>query len=519
MSADRKKLPRVSLCVIVFQLLSTIAFLGFVYAQANMISELEGNRIGYLSMLATAALMVLYIVLELLEYNCREHEYALCCRKTKAMAAQAFSHQLPEQLEKTQEQYISYFANEVGTVLEQTVYMRLFIQKQLIMVVLSFLMLVAFTRACSILVLVSAVIFGFLIHNVGKKLPQKQSKVQEAKASFLEEILELHRGVGEIHINQMEHLAEGDFERANQAVEYAIQDYKSGVLQTILLATAQNMMIYIIILIAGGLLAINGVVGIGIFISATELSVQVLNGWSVITQLQSIVTSCQPMTQQLEQFLSQQGDTLWKTQAPVGDVLIELQNVSVQYGQETPLLENVNIALKRGRKYLLCGSSGCGKSTLAEYIVGRKRSNGGKIIRYTDRIAYVPQSPFLFPGTLKENLALGINYTESDMKRILSQVGLELDLYMDVEHDGNNLSGGQKARVALARALLTKPELLVVDEVTANLDKELAQRIEKVLMDASPDMTLLQITHTVYDLTQYDDVFKVNNRCICEVRK
>lgn len=509
-------LPCVSNRVFVLQLLSALSFTGYVYTQTLMISELENNSINYILIITTVVLLVVYVTMELLENMCREQEYAGCCYRTKVMAAQSYMQHKNDDSSKTSEQFISYFTNEISTILEQNVYLRLFVQKQIIMVGLSFCLLLVLTSAGSILVFISAVFFGVCINYLGKNLPQKQRLVQEAKTAFLDELLELHNGVGEIHINQMEDLAENDFARANDRVEQEIKKYRSNVLSTSVLAVAQNMLIYIIVLICGGILAEEGYVGVGVFISAAELSVQVLNGWSIVAKIYPIVKSSQPMTDQLKLFLAAKGAEQ-KVQPTNGDILIDIKNASMQHSEEASLLVGVNMTILKGKKYLLCGNSGSGKSTLAELIAGRKSNIHGIVEKYTDKIAYVPQSPFIFSGTLRENLTLGKNYSARKIAFVLEQVELDLDVDLEIQTDGNNLSGGQKSRIALARAMLSDPDLLIIDEVTANLDKELAVRIEKVLLDEYPNMALLQIAHNVHHRRKYDAVFRVENKHVYEV--
>lgn len=513
-----KMSPNSLIRITFLQFLTTIIYLGFVFFQTRLISGLEKNILKYSFLLVTFLLLALYILLELWENFTREYEYAVCSGKTKELAARAFAYQAAEAHRKTEDMYISYFSNEISAVLTQNLYVRLFLQKQLIMIGLSFCMLFMLARVCSMIVLFSAVFFGVLIHVLGKKLPEKQHEIQNEKAGFLERLLELHKGVHEIHINQMEDLAEQEFARANSCLERSQFRYRSLLLNIETMAVGQNMLIYILILISGGILASNGIVGIGVFVSAAELSVQILNGWSVVMDFYSIVKSSQPMKLELEQFISHEGSVLRETMPPNGEVLVEVRGLSIQYDQQEPILKDISLSIQKGRKYLLIGESGCGKSSFVECLAGHRQGVRGEVRFYTDRIAYLPQTPFLFSGTLRENLTLGRAYSTAALCEILQKVGLKLELDLMIEPEGNSLSGGEKARVALARALLMEPELLIVDEVTANLDRQLGQQIEKLLLFEYPNMALFQVSHNIYLPDQFDVTFRATGQGIYEVK-
>lgn len=499
------------------QLISMAFFLSFIAMQTRLMSGLESGAAESPVLLATVLLLALYILLEAMENRTREYVYASCVKKTKRKAAEAFLRQTWNT--RTTEESISYFSNEIGTVLEQNVYLGLFIQKQLIFTVLSFCMLFALVRAGSLVILLSAVLFGWVMHTLGKTLPEKQRAVLSEKAGFLAVLLELHRGLGEIHINQMEPLAEEDFIQANRASEQAGKRYKAALNNLETLGAGQNMLIYIFILIAGGLLASKGVVGVGVFVSAAELSVQALSAWSTIMKLYPIVKSSQPMKKELEALIACPGGPFREVLPASGDVLAEVRNLDIQYGQAPPLIKNINFSIQKGKKYLLTGDSGCGKSSLAGYLSGLLRGESGEVLVYTRRIAYVPQTPFLFPGTLRENLTLGQEIGDDVLRDMMRRMSLSLSLDMVVAPEGNNLSGGEKARAALARALLTDPEVLIIDEVTANLDSGLEEQVENLLLTECPNMALFQIAHGVKAPERFDTVFQVKEHRLLEVGK
>jgi len=162
---------------------------------------------------------------------------------------------------------------------------------------------------------------------------------------------------------------------------------------------------------------------------------------------------------------------------------IRLEHISFAYIEDKYILKDINLTIKKGEKIAFVGESGSGKSTLVDIIIGLYRPNSGKI--YIDdtelnlsnikswrrKIGYIPQSIYLFDGTVAENVAMGEEIDKEKMIRVLKQANIwdflkehhqGLDTF--VGEGGVKLSGGQKQRVAIARALYFEPEILVLDE-------------------------------------------------------
>lgn len=171
-----------------------------------------------------------------------------------------------------------------------------------------------------------------------------------------------------------------------------------------------------------------------------------------------------------------------------GDIVF--QNISFRYGTRRLLLEDFSMTVKAGSKVAIVGESGAGKSTIAKLLLNFYSCEAGEIsisgfpisdIRLDvlrDKIAYVSQDTFLFSGTIMENLIFGIQ--KPDMEDVLhcckmacvdsfvKDLPLKYETFID--ENGGNLSGGQQQRIAIARALLKKPDILILDEATSHLD-------------------------------------------------
>ncbi|WP_082807907.1 ABC transporter ATP-binding protein [Helicobacter himalayensis] len=192
---------------------------------------------------------------------------------------------------------------------------------------------------------------------------------------------------------------------------------------------------------------------------------------------------------------------------------IELKNISFYYDANKPIIENFNLTIFKGDKIAFCGSSGAGKSTLVDLIIGIYKPKEGKILvdnveinnhnlrSWRKKIGYIPQTIYLFDGSVAENVAFGSMMEESRVieacrkANILDFLNEHNGIYTRVGEGGILLSGGQKQRIGIARAIYDDPEILVLDEATSALDSQTEAKIMDQVYDVAQNKTLLVIAH------------------------
>jgi putative ATP-binding cassette transporter len=185
---------------------------------------------------------------------------------------------------------------------------------------------------------------------------------------------------------------------------------------------------------------------------------------------------------------------------------LTFDNLTLSLPDGRKLIENQFLSLPAGEPVLLTGPSGAGKSTLFRAIAGIWPFGSGTVSRPAGTALFLPQKPYFPLGSLKRAVAypaLEDSVTDDAVRAALANAELPLliDRLTDIENWGQNLSGGEQQRLAIARALLTKPDWLFLDEATSALDAPTATRIHQALLDHLPGTTIIAITHRDVSVT------------------
>lgn len=214
---------------------------------------------------------------------------------------------------------------------------------------------------------------------------------------------------------------------------------------------------------------------------------------------------------------------------PLGKIeQLEIQNLTFRFPGRSRLLEDVSVSVRKGEMIALLGESGCGKTTLLQLLQRFYEPESGAIIingnlewndisipSWRNRIAAVPQHIKIFNGTLLDNICLGnVQKEAGQIVAFCKQYGF--DRYFStfpqqyatlLGEEGANISGGQQQLVALARALYQKPDVLLLDEATAAMDRETEQKMLRLLFSIKEEMSIILVTHRVQSAKLADHIY------------
>lgn len=300
----------------------------------------------------------------------------------------------------------------------------------------------------------------------------------------------------------------------NAQQELALPTQMLSILPTFLTALATTC-----ILIVGGLRVMNGSLSIGMLIAYQSLTQQFLGPVNNLLNFGSTLQELEADLNRLDDVLQNPIDSEVDRMNKAGEITnnqsffitqdsfqlegyVELRNVTFGYNRlDSPLIENLNLSLKPGQRVALVGGSGSGKSTVAKLVTGLYTPWSGQILfdgvlrsHYprsilANSLAMVEQDIFLFAGTVRENLTLwDATVPEADLVEACMDAAIhDLILNMPSGYDavlnegGMNMSGGQRQRLEIARALVRNPAVLVLDEATSALDAETELIIDRNL--------------------------------------
>jgi ATP-binding cassette subfamily B protein len=212
---------------------------------------------------------------------------------------------------------------------------------------------------------------------------------------------------------------------------------------------------------------------------------------------------------------------------------LSFRNVSFRYPNSKEVLHKVSFNLERGKTYAFVGPTGGGKTTTASLIARLYDATRGTILldgkdirsyepeERSRKIGFILQEPFLFSGTIRDNILYGNtlyrNLSNEQLSEVISEAGLEsllerFDQGLDtkVQTTGDGISLGQKQLIAFMRAVLRKPELLILDEATANIDTVTEQLLDSILKKLPETTTRVIIAHRLNTIENADEIFFVN---------
>lgn len=366
-----------------------------------------------------------------------------------------------------------------------------------------------------------------------QKHERQRSDLFEGYTSYIREVLGAFQI---IKANDLEDKVKDDFYNKSEGIQY--KGYIIDKIYTFVSASQQFIMMISIfsIFLVSVYMAIKGSITAGAVILIINNMERMFFPLMSLTETFPRVISVKSLFEKIDESLENQDN--YEETLELNDFKhsIEFKNVYFSY-EDNPVLENIDLSLKKGGKYLIVGPSGGGKSTLLKLLRKYFNPTAGEILvdginlkdikkeSYFKNISNVEQQVFLFEDTVKNNITLYKDYTDEEINLAIDRAGLTdfikgLPEGLDtmIYDNGKNISGGEKSRIAIARGLLAKADIIFLDEAFASLDARVAREIEKTLLSLEGVM-VVNVSHVVFDETKdkYDQVFVVKNKAVLAV--
>jgi len=388
-----------------------------------------------------------------------------------------------------------------------------------------------------VLTLVSAALIYIFKHPY-KKINMEQ---MEAGARLNSHIIESLKGIETIKVHAAEEKSIEKLE--NEYIRNLKIAFKEGVLSNIQgsISGAVSTIGNLVLMYIGARMIMDGKITLGSLMAFTTLSGYFMDPIGRLISLQLSIQEASISLKRISEIYEvekeQDEDDFEKVKIEKIDGDIELNNITFRYGSRSPVLKDVSIKIPKGKKVALVGESGSGKTTISKLILkyytpeeGKINVNGYNIeeldlYNLRQNISYVPQNVELFSGSIKDNITLGRpNASYEEIKAACENAGcsefierLPGKYGTFLEESGGGLSGGEKQRLALARALIKKPKFMILDEATSNLDFISEAKIFNTLFKKGRNITMLIIAHRLSTIRDCDIIYVMDKGKVVEV--
>ena len=367
-------------------------------------------------------------------------------------------------------------------------------------------------------------IYFFVFKAINKRLRKYGKEERTLYAPLVSRSNEMIQGIETIHYDNQSDFFEARYVRSLDSFLHGAKRLQR--FRTLGMSTNTFLLglLPFAVLVLGGVLVVQGDMTLGglfaFYAYVQYLEEPICNLTDVNINLQSSVGS----KERLDEILNYPDDNQHNGRALTEPIsAIHFEDVDFHYEEKKDSLKNFTLSLGRGDRLAISGPSGAGKSTLIKLLLGQLKSSRGDVrinsqsvqdiqsASYIPKIAYVRQNPFMFEGTMLENIAYGAGLDGVDKAFDIACLDtfttLDALSEQEIRQNGENISGGERQRIAIARAILKDADVLILDEPTSALDTETERRFVQKL-----DAFLAQKPTMLICITHRDAILSICNK-------
>ena len=368
-----------------------------------------------------------------------------------------------------------------------------------------------------------------------KEITRTEKNLSKENADFMEFMRDTLSGYFVIKSFHAESELEGRFHEENIEIEKAKFFRRFAEENINLLSTAASVVMRLGVFLFGAWLSLsNRHITPGIVLAFLQLLTFVITPIEKIPSLFANRKAARSLIAQTEELFYEKPDEQGKIEINTLRSAIEVQNLSFSYENTEKALQAISLTIHAGKKYAIVGASGSGKSTLFKLLTKYSNEYDGNILfdgidlrnitysSLSEIISEVQQNVFVFHDSIYNNICLYKKISEEKFDYVIQKSGLSSLIQQKGKNfscgaNGSKLSGGEKQRISIARALLRNASVLLMDEASSALDEKTADEIMNSILDM-PDITSLVITHRLNStlLKKYDGIFVLHHGKIVE---
>jgi len=394
-----------------------------------------------------------------------------------------------------------------------------------VIVSMSILLYLQWSMALLIIAGAALIVVGPLLLN--KRSAEIYQQYKEQAAALNSDVTENVKAQKLIKSYSLQQVMQDRFEQ--RLKQLFVSSYSLNIINAALgrVPMVSLLFVNLVIMLYGSYLALTDHITIGELVAFYTMYMSMGNSVFSLTFIIPAITNAKVSIERIEQAMQQEEeDALLEAgnKEQMEQMSIKLEGVSFGYEPERYVLQDINLNIPCGSNVAFVGSSGSGKSSMIQLILGLYQPNegmiavnespliAGKLAAYRQQLAVVFQDNFMFTGSIRENIALS-NPMASDEDIIAAAKLAEIHDYIvslpegyetRVLDEGSNFSGGQRQRLAIARALVRQPQLLILDEATSALDPVTEAAINETIKRLALNRTVISVTHRLSTVTEND---------------
>lgn len=408
--------------------------------------------------------------------------------------------------------YSSWLTNDITTINNFGITDFLMIVRQVFEIIFGMLTLAYFNFSLVITVVILTIIMGIVPNLFSKLLSKRSLEYTHANERLVNTINDILNGFNTLFLANLPQTIVKKINKSSDDVKNYTLHYARAAGVTQAITNGLAFISQVIILGQTGWLILHNLTPVGTISGAQFFASTIFAELSGISFNWQEFKSVKPIMQKFKSgFDTKPSEKLIK-ESELGN--IQFNNISYKYSEnDKPLFQNLNLDFQLNNKYILVGDSAAGKSTILNLVAGLLRNYDGDIkmdnVSYStisdndlhEKISYLQQDPYIFPASLKWNLTLGKNISDTRINSVIHECGLEdmiaklpngLDTVLSDQ--GKQLSGGQKQRISFAREILRETPIYLLDEATSALDKSASVKLEKSIL-SKKNKTVIMVTH------------------------
>lgn len=421
--------------------------------------------------------------------------------------------------------YISVLTNDMKILEENYILPLLMTLQNITMFVVTLALLLFISPIVTGALLLSLLLLFIVPALFGKPLQTKQNILSNRFSIFTSKLKDIFSGYEVIKSFSIQKNISDEFYKENEILADAKYNTDKLIVVNETLSQILGMSTQFVAILLSSYLVLIGNITVGTLLALVQLSGTLTTPIVMILNSLPKIQSVKPILIKIEEIIEYTDNDFKGNLKPNFNKAITLSNLNFSY-EDKRVLNNIDLIIEKNKKYAIVGGSGSGKSTLIKLILGYYSTFEGNIQydginipeinpnHISDIASIIHQNVYMFDKTIEENISLYKDFSKNYMDYVVSLSGvnkflgeLENGLSTILTENASNISGGQRQRIAIARALLRKTPLLILDEGTSSIDNQTSYEIEDTLLNIKT-LTLITITHKLNEnlLKLYDKI-------------